>query len=334
MAHTPSAITNSSLAATVECSYLSASHTRPLVLTPSCRELHLASWARQNRSVLDTLLLEHRALLFRGFTVSTAQDLRAFVAVTSDGEPLEYKDRSTPRFEVTAGVYVSTVYPREQHINLHNEGTYWKTWPFKLYFCCLTPAAAGGETPTADVRNVYRRLAAEVRSEFEAKQVMYVRNYNPGLGLTWKEAFQTDDPKLVHRYAEDNSIEIEWRDNSILRTRQVRPAVRIHPSTGEPLWFNHAAFFHISSLAPEIRDVLLRSYGEEGMPYNTYYGDGSPISSTVIQHIRDAYDAEQSMFAWQQGDILLLDNMSIAHGRRPYIGDRRIVVAMTEPYSN
>lgn len=42
----------------------------------------------------------------------------------------------------------------------------------------------------------------------------------------------------------------------------------------------------------------------------------------------------EGVFSWGKGDILLLDNMSIAHGREPYAGERKIVVAMSEPCSD
>jgi alpha-ketoglutarate-dependent taurine dioxygenase len=35
-------------------------------------------------------------------------------------------------------------------------------------------------------------------------------------------------------------------------------------------------------------------------------------------------------FAWQKGDLLMVDNMLVAHGRAPFTGPRRILVAMAE----
>lgn len=109
---------------------------------------------------------------------------RGFVKATSNGALLEYKDRSLPRYEVGEGIYVSTIYPADQRIHPHNEGTYWKTWPRKIYFCCLKASTSGGQTPIADVRKVNERIDPAVRALFREKQVMYVRNYNPGIGLT------------------------------------------------------------------------------------------------------------------------------------------------------
>jgi alpha-ketoglutarate-dependent taurine dioxygenase len=296
-------------------------------------DMSLAAWAAANRAGLDEMLLEHRALLFRGFPVGSANEFQQFVRATSSGPLLEYKDRSTPRYEVQNGIYVSTIYPCEQRIHPHNEGTYWKTWPLKIAFCCLRAAARGGETPIADVRGVYERIDPDIRALFAARQVMYVRNYHPRLGLSWQETFQTQDPADVEAYGRQNDIGIEWSANGQLRTRQVRPAIRQRPVTGEPVWFNHAAFFHVTSLDPIVQEALIGSYGIEGLPLNTYFGDGSPIDAEIVAHLRAAYAAELQIFPWENGDVLLLDNMSMAHAREPYSGERQVIVAMTEAHS-
>ena len=163
--------------------------------------------------------------------------------------------------------------------------------------------------------------------------MMLARNYNDGFGLPWQEVYQTDDKNEVENYCRENFIEFEWKDGGRLRTRQIRPAVRKHPNTGELVWFNHAAFFHHTTLEENMREALLTEFGEDGLPYNTYYGDGTSIEASVIDQIRKAYEEEKVMFLWQEGDILMLDNMSIAHARQPYVGDRLIATAMTDAYS-
>jgi alpha-ketoglutarate-dependent taurine dioxygenase len=111
----------------------------------------------------------------------------------------------------------------------------------------------------------------------------------------------------------------------------VRPAVTRHPVTGETLWFNHATFFHVSTLAPAIREELLVEFAEDELPANTYYGDGSPIEPEILDQLRALYEQFTVSFAWQKGDVLLLDNMMVAHGRAPYEGARKILVGMAEP---
>jgi alpha-ketoglutarate-dependent taurine dioxygenase len=291
----------------------------------------LPEWARSNKTRVDQLLTDHRALVFRNFGVKSVEQFQQCVLATCNGELLNYVDRSTPRPAVGNKVYVSTIYPSAETIQMHNEGTYWRTWPLKIYFCSLITAEQGGETPIADVRNVLRRLSPEIQAAFLEKQVMYVRNYNDGFGLPWQETFQTQEKTEVEAYCRTNDIQFEWKEGDRLRTRQIRPAIRKHPVTGELVWFNHAAFFHVSSLAPQVRAELLAAFGEEELPYNTYYGDGSPIEPEAAAAVREAYEKEKLIFPWQNGDVMLLDNMSMAHGRQPYKGRREVVVSMAEP---
>jgi alpha-ketoglutarate-dependent taurine dioxygenase len=316
----------------INTGYLKPGQDIPFVVEPLVKGVNLALWAQNNRELIERMLLSHRAVLFRGFEVKTADDFKRSVLATSSGELLEYTDRSSPRHEVGDGIYVSTIYPADRRINLHNEGTYWLTWPLKIYFCCLCPPDQGGETPIADVRKVFGRLDPSIRSKFIDKQVMYVRNFNDGFGLSWQETFQTTVRDEVEAYCQSNAIEVEWKAGDRLRTRQVRPAVRKHPRTGELIWFNHGAFFHIAAREPVLRKELLELFDEQDLPYMTYYGDGTPIDHSVIELITKAYQEEGVAFSWRLGDVLLLDNMTVAHGREPYEGNRRIVVAMAEPF--
>lgn len=302
----------------------------PWVVRPALDSLSLVDWAKRERARIDALLLEHRALLFRGFGVDSVDRFHEFVMATSDGQLLEYRDRTTPRTTEGDRIYTATVHPADQRINPHNEGTYWKRWAQKLYFCCLQAPQSGGETPIADVRAVHDRIDPAVRESFAAKGFMLVRNYNDGFGLPWQEVFQTESRDEVEAFCRDNGIEFEWKDGDRLRTRQVRPAVRNHPTTGESVWFNHAAFYHHTTLSNDMSEALIDEFGEDGIPYDTCFGDGSKIEPDVAAHLRDAYEAEKIVFPWEEGDVMLLDNMSVAHAREPFVGKRLVVVAMTD----
>ena len=160
---------------------------------------------------------------------------------------------------------------------------------------------------------------------------MYVRNFGTGLGLGWRDAFQTEDRGEVEAYCGENRIELEWRGGERLRTRQVRSAAALHPRTGERVWFNHATFFHVSTLEPRTRDVLLSALAEDELPNQTFYGDGSPIPPEVMDALRAAYHQATVRFPWEAGDLLLLDNMLTAHARDPFKGPRRVLTAMADP---
>jgi hypothetical protein len=92
----------------------------------------------------------------------------------------------------------------------------------------------------------------------------------------------------------------------------------------------HATFFHISTLEPATRAALLSVLPEEDLPYNTYYGDGSPIEASVMDELRSAYLQETISFPWRRGDVLFLDHMLMAHGRAPYTGPRKVLVGMAD----
>ena len=62
-----------------------------------------------------------------------------------------------------------------------------------------------------------------------------------------------------------------------------------------------------------IREALLQEFEQQDLPSNTYYGDGSQISDSSVDAIRDAYSKEMIFFDWQKGDVLILDNMLMAH---------------------
>jgi hypothetical protein len=96
------------------------------------------------------------------------------------------------------------------------------------------------------------------------------------------------------------------------------------------VWFNQAHLFHVSNLENSIQESLLAVLKEEGLSRNAYYGDGTPIERSVLDEIRAAYKASTVVFPWQKDDLLMVDNMLVAHGRRPYTGERKTLVAMAE----
>jgi alpha-ketoglutarate-dependent taurine dioxygenase len=157
-----------------------------------------------------------------------------------------------------------------------------------------------------------------------------VRNFTAGLDVDWREFFRTTDRTEVESYCRDAGIDCDWRQDGGLTTRKRAPAVALHPKTGEPVFFNQIQAHHVSCLPPDVRDSMLSIFGEAGLPRNVYYGDGTPISAAEMDEVRAVYRGVAVDFSWRAGDVLLVDNMLTAHGRNPYAGPRRIVVAMGE----
>ncbi|HXA86036.1 MAG TPA: condensation domain-containing protein, partial [Candidatus Dormibacteraeota bacterium] len=304
----------------------------PLLVRPTMDDVDLTAWAKSNMDRIERELLDRGGILFRGFAVSSAEDFGEF-STSLYSRTMKYQERSTPRTEVRKDIYTSTEYPPEQTIAMHNEFSYGTTWPMKIWFYCNHAPEHGGQTPIADSRKVYAAMDPEIRERFARKKVMYVRNYGSGIDLPWQTVFQTQDREEVEAYCRKQPIEWQWMDGERLRTWQIRDAVAQHPHTGEMVWFNQAHLFHLSNLERDVQESLLATFGEENLPRQARYGDGTPIEEDALSEVRRAYGEVTIDFDWQPGDILLLDNMLVAHGRRPFRGSRRILVAMAEPYT-
>lgn len=290
-------------------------------------EPSLAEWLDSGFVKVQALLHEHGAVILRGFARTDAEGIREVVRDLS-GPPLDYTERSSPRSEVAPGVYTSTDYPPEEEIFLHNEQSYNLRFPARLHFYCTRAAEEGGETLLADTRRIYACLPAEVRDRFVSTGYRLVRNYRPHVGLPWQEAFQTKDKAEVERYCAENAIDLEWSGEDELRTSQLRRVVARHPVTGDVCWVNHLTFFHFATLGEDLASLLVDTYGDDGLPTNTYYGDGSPIEPAVMARLRDAYTQECVRPRWQEGDLMIVDNILAAHGRGSFTGRRRVVVSM------
>jgi len=304
----------------------------PIIVEPVLDGVSLDYWAKDNSELIETLLREHGALLFRNFEVMKIAQFESVISVIC-GELIDYTYRSTPRRRIDGKIFTSTEYPADQQIPLHNEMAYARQWPMKVFFFCIKTAARGGETPLADSRKVIQRINRSLVEEFERKQLLYVRNYGTGLDLRWQEVFQTENKAEVELYCQKSGIEVEWKDNDQLRTRQICQACATHPATGAKVWFNQAHLFHVSGLSPSVLNSLRGEFTDDELPRNVYFGDGSSINDSMLEEIRSAYAQETVIFPWMPGDILLLDNMLTAHGRMPFEGLREVVVGMGQPFS-
>lgn len=301
----------------------------PLVIGAEAPTDQLNDLLSARRVELRAALREHGAVLFRGFRVGGVDGFEGAVRWLS-GEPLAYEERSSPRSTIKGRVYTSTEYPAHEEIFFHNENSYRSAWPMTLYFHCVQAPLDRGATPLSDTRAVLRTLDPSVLKEFTRRRWMVVRNFGSDFGLPWQEALGTDSRAEADRFCAANGVEAEWLADGRLRTRSVREAVHRHPETGEAVWFNHAAIFHLSSLSRDVRDGMREMFDEEDLPNNSYFGDGGPIPDEVMAHVRDCYRAAATRFDYREDDVLVVDNMLTAHGREPFTPPRRIAVAMAE----
>lgn len=308
--------------------FLNLDESGPLVLEARGRDFDPFEWTKENKSHLENKLLKYGGILLRNFNINSVSEFNRMIQILSP-ELLDYVYRSTPRTKLGGRIYTATEYPADRVIQLHNENAYSRSWPQKIFFFSVIVASEGGETPIADSRNVYKKIDSHIKAKFEQHGVMYTRNYSKGIDLSWQEVFQTEERAEVERYCKENDIKFEWKTGlPELTTKQICQASFVHPASGESVWFNQAHLFHISSLDDESRLSLIRELGEENIPRNASYGNGEPMELEVLEHIREVYNLEKINFKWHKGDIMILDNVLMAHGRETYKGERKVAVAM------
>jgi alpha-ketoglutarate-dependent taurine dioxygenase len=286
----------------------------------------LVEFAAGRAEDIGSQLLHHGAILFRGFAVDAVADFDRFVDRLSDRH-IEYVYRSTPRTEVSERVYTATAYPKGLEIPLHNENAYQLSWPLSLAFYCMVAAAEGGETPVASMEVVTSRLSGALMDRLQRCGVQYIRHYHANVDLPWQTVFQTSDREVLEAYCREHGIECSWLSDGTLRTSQICQGVANHPLSRHRIFFNQAHLFHVSSLG-NAAAAMIDMFGMERLPRHARYGDGSEISEADLCEIRDAFKASELVFRWQAGDVLLLDNMQYAHGRRPFKGERQVFAAL------
>ncbi len=297
----------------------------PLVLRPCAGDVDLPEWCRANRATIEADLLRHGAILFRGFGVDSAAVFESVAGALCD--ELFNENGEHPRESVSGNVYTPVFYPPDQRLLWHNENSFNQSWPSKILFGCLRPADRGGETPIVDSRRVYGLIPAEVRDEFERKQVMYRRSYGGGLGRDWRDVFSTGNRDEVEEACRRDGITAVWKGDR-LHTQAVRPAVIPHRRTGEKSWFNQAQHWHVSCLDAETRRSMESLFAEEDLPRSCCFGDGSPISDEAMSLVLEAYRELEVALPWERGDVMVLDNVLTAHGRNSFAGERKILVAL------
>jgi alpha-ketoglutarate-dependent taurine dioxygenase len=287
------------------------------------------SWAGEHRGV-RALAAEHGSVLIRGLGLNDAPGFEA-VAHQLTGALVAEVEAFAPRQPRAAGVYASTPWPENQPMCMHHELSYALEFPGLMMFACIAKPAIGGAIGVADASAVLGALPKTLVARFECEGWLLTRSYNDEIGATLAEAFGTENHGAIESYCRANAIEFAWQPDGELRTRQRRSAVVRHPVTGQRCWFNQIAFLNEWTIDPEVREYLVDMYGEEGLPFNTRFGNGDPIGADVVQLLNQVYEANTVREPWQAGDLMLVDNIRTAHSREAYEGRREILVGMAEP---
>lgn len=295
-------------------------------------------WLRAHADRIQDLAATAGVVLLRGLDMATPEAFRAICAAI-EPDLRAYTGGDSPRSGVADRVYTSTEYDADLEVLLHNELSYAGWSPRLVFFGCLQPSLSGGETQIADGRAIYRAMPERIREAFEARGIVYLQHLwdadgEPGIGKSWQETFEMTDRAAVETCLEESGMQWEWTDYG-LRTRAPHAAVVTHPKTGQACWWNQADQWHrgLASVKTSFGDADDPRFdpatsGEQSLGNHVVFGDGGEIDAADLETVRAVNRSQEILFPWRAGDVMVIDNVLAMHGRKPYTGPRRILVAM------
>jgi len=278
---------------------------------------------------IESLLVEHSALLFRGFGVLTPEDFAECVKAIGY-ENFPYIGGNAVRRNIVGNiVFTANESPGHISIPFHHEMAQVPVYPHKLFFYCANPPATDGQTPILHSHTIYKRMA-ELYPDFvdklEKNGVIYSRimtahdRPESPLGRGWKSTYNiTTKQELEDKFREKN-YSWEWMENDVLKEiTPVLPAIKVDPRTGKKQFFNQ----------------IIAAYTGWRDEYNNpekaiTLGDKTPLNLEFMQKLIELSQKEKVVFSWQYGDVLLLDNITAMHGRSSFTGDRRILASLAK----
>ncbi|KAG4029245.1 hypothetical protein MFRU_016g00030 [Monilinia fructicola] len=317
---------------------------------PSVAQSAAALRALAESGNLTELLNRHGAVLFRGFGNPSAQTFSDLVCAAEEGRgdyPFEQIGLAGKRTPVAKAIWTANEGPKDRRFYQHNEYSRYTRFPTNIHFYCLKKAEKGGATPIAHGANVYDRVQAEipelveeVRKRGLGMKMLFRAPGNEGKGneFNWAgehsfgQEFLPGDDKATQRQKVEKQVrrltnDFKWLDDGSLELTQHIPGIRRVPSSGRPVWFNGLVGRH--GMTRDIGALDPPYIGRDGMSYlPCVYGDETPIPRRLLDKLIEVIDAEEISLVLEEGDLLLVDNFQVSHGREPWEGDRLILVSM------
>ena len=298
----------------------------PAILEPT-NDTDLSAFLDSNRAEVDATLASTGAVLFRGFHVPTVDEFDTGV-VAYGAENFTYKDSlsNAVRINLTPRVFTANEAPPTTSIFLHHEMAQTPIYPSKLFFYCHKAAEHGGATPLCRSDILLDQLSEaepELIQEFVQKGVSYSNtmpaydDHNSGQGRSWRSTLSAESKPDAETRLKTLGYSWEWGDNETLRMTSPRlDAVKTLPD-GSRVFFNQliAAYRGWSDTRNDASKSIT-------------FGDGSPIDADKLATAITLADELSFDLNWQSGDVALIDNFRVMHGRRPYEGKRKVLVSL------
>ncbi|KAM3548736.1 hypothetical protein MY1884_009047 [Beauveria asiatica] len=291
-------------------------------------------------------LPRHGAILFRNLPIDDAIAFSRF-AHAFRYAPHEIIGIVVDRPLLAPNVAPANEAPKEVQIYNHNESPQVPHAPEYIFFYSHRAPEKGGETPISSSLELYHRAQAKMPEFIELLaekgilcKVVYKATKQKAGGSTLKQAFgkeiqDSDDEETARkkmeaqilRYGRGKHTTWEWKDyddgKGLVLTHRL-PVIRTQPGTNLPTLFTGLAAYYKYSINSQGANGSVKADIVE-----QYFGDGTRIPEKYLAHLVEITDDIRVLHKWQQGDVLVYDNIIAQHGREPWQGEQsdRIVLA-------
>jgi len=294
---------------------------------------------RDQRSVLDALVLEHGGVVLRETPIGDADQFNEFSSAFPQYDQ-GYVGGAGPRSSVSGNVWEATKVDPRYKITIHQEMAYMANYPAQIAFHCAKPAGEGGETIVASMTEFMKAIPAALGKRLREHGIRGVRNYAPAHEAdgkktvqhidekSWDEVFDTDVKSEVDQICSEKGMEPIWNEDGTLTLVTYMDAFTKHPRLGTEFYRN---IIHINFADTDLgRDDegQKERVSKQKLPTGYTLGDGSPLSDEDRAGLETALDEVTLAWSWKAGDIMLLDNLQMGHGRNPYVGERETFVVL------
>lgn len=294
---------------------------------------------RASAPALDSLILQHGGVVLRNTGLSGPADFDAFIGAFPAYER-GYVGGAGPRSLVTGQVWEATKVDQRYKITVHQEMAYMADFPPRIAFYCARAAESGGETIVARMSEFMKRIPSELMHELAAHGVRSVRNYARAHEAdgkstvqhidekSWDEVFGTDDRGAVEAICAERNIECIWNDDGTLTLVEYMSAFTKHPILDKEFYRN---IVHINFAQTELGSANVEHQervARQKMRTGLSLGSGEELSAEQFGVMERALDEVTLAWDWRAGDVMVLDNLQMGHGRNPFEGERETFVAL------
>ncbi|MBD2506847.1 TauD/TfdA family dioxygenase [Nostoc muscorum FACHB-395] len=255
------------------------------------------------------LFKDYGILLFRGFDVDV-EIFKEFTNLLSTNF-INYAGGAFSRKVINGDETLLSVNDFKSEIKLHGEMYYQKNIPLILWFFCANPPLEDGETTVCDGREFFNEISSSTKELFSKKKLKFTVRISQE---DWQKKYQTDDLNQLEEMCSKNNTHLTVNEDQSILLEYISPAI-IPSRCGKYQVF-------INSLLPT----------KQLNPKILNFEDDSEIPEEVVSELNEIAEKFTTEISWQKGDILMIDNTRILHGRRSFADDQRdIYIRLCSP---